>query len=122
MRKKAEESDEFRIFWEEIWRPHARHTDGRGLARDAFHRHVSSGADPRDIVDGARGFFRFMPERDRPYVPLVATWLNREAYTDWAERERAYQRQLQERESGNVVNIAPRYQRPANHFLNQYKG
>lgn len=118
---KADETPQFVEFWEQVWKPVMNPNDGRGAARDEFFRHVEEyGADPRDLIDGARWFVRKGGNKD--WKLHAATWLNRRAYEDFAEMERAYQRQLQERESGNVVNIGPRYQRPANHFLNQYKG
>lgn len=108
---RKDESAEFIEFWEKVWRPHARHTDGRGAARDAFNKHVRTGADPQDIVDGARYFFRTMKERDREFVPLVASWLNRGAFEDTAEQERAHQARMAEAQqrrneaAGNVVDI-----------------
>ena len=104
MRKNEPEG--FKEFWEEIWRPHARHTDGRGLAREAFAKHIKAGANAQDIIDGARYFFRTMKERDREFVPLSATWLNRGSYEDMAESERALQRRIEERKrASNVVEI-----------------
>jgi hypothetical protein len=91
MKHKSDETPEFKIFWEDIWRAHARHTDGRGLARDAFVKHIRNGADPQDIIDGARYFFRSMKDKDREFVPLSATWINRMSYEDLAALERAYQ-------------------------------
>ena len=96
-----DETDEFVRFWD-TWRPHARQNDGRGLARDCFLKHVGNGADPKAIVDGARCFFRTMKDRDREFVPLSATWLNRGAYEDLAIQERAYQ---DRKNTGNVVPI-----------------
>ena len=108
----------FSEFWAD-WLPHARHTDGRGLARETFRRHILNGAEPQDIIDGARWFLRSMTDRDRQYVPLSSTWLNREAYIDLCEKERAYQARQQERESSNVVNIGlPRGQTK---FLREYQ-
>ena len=109
---KSDESQEFIIFWEQVWRKHARHTDGRGLARDAFNRLVKHGADPQDIIDGARWFFHTMKERDREFVPLSATWLNRQSFEDLAEQYRAYEARKQERQrpqepSPNIVSIDP---------------
>lgn len=107
---KRQEPELFPEFWE-IWRKHARHTDGRGLARDAFAKHVKNGANPQDIVDGARAFFRTMKDRDREFVPLSATWLNRESYSDLAEQQRAHEAKVQENmqrkaeASANVVQM-----------------
>lgn len=94
--KTREEPEGFPDFWA-IWRPYARHTDGRGLAREAFAKHVKTGACPQDIIDGAKYFFRTMKDKDRDYVPLSATWLNRCSYEDSAESERALQQKLRER-------------------------
>lgn len=91
--KAKQEPEGFADFWA-VWRPHARHTDGRGLARDTFAKHVSGGAEPRDIIDGARWFFRTMKERDKEFVPLSSTWINRRAYEDMALQERAYQERI----------------------------
>lgn len=101
-----QEPELFPEFWA-IWRQHARHTDGRGLAREAFAKHVKAGADPQDIVDGAKYFFRTMKERDREFVPLSATWINRQAYEDMAEAERAIVQRIAERQqqSANVIPI-----------------
>ena len=115
----AEESPEFKAFWA-VWQPHMRHTDGRGDAREAFRKHILMGADPQDIIDGATGFFRFMQEKDKPYVPLAASWLNKEAYADWAVKERAYQARMAERSvqpqpkpSEPVVNTMTKEEREA---------
>lgn len=104
------EPEGFKEFWEQVWRPHARHTDGRGLAREAFAKHVRSGACPQDIIDGARHFFRTMKERDKEFVPLSATWLNRGAYEDMAEAERALLRRAEERRAANIVELKPQPQ------------
>lgn len=101
---KADETPEFREFWT-LWQPKARHTDGRGLARDTFFSHVADGADPRDIVDGARWFLRGI--KDRQFIPLSATWLNRQAYEDLAEKEREFQARLDQSAAGRVA-PAPR--------------
>jgi hypothetical protein len=93
---KADETPEFVAFWS-AWRIHARHTDGRGDARDAFFKHVRMGADPQDLVDGAAYFLRTMKDKDREYIPLAASWLGKRAYEDMAEAERALQQKLRER-------------------------
>lgn len=113
------EPEGFPEFWA-VWQPHMRHTDGRGDAREAFRKHILMGADPQDIIDGATGFFRFMQEKDKPYVPLAASWLNKEAYADWAVKERAYQARMAEQsQRANVVSIGPRGQTA---FLKQWGG
>jgi hypothetical protein len=111
---KADECPEFVEFWQ-LWLPRARDTDGRGDARDTFLEHVSDhGADPQDILDGAKWFLRSFTEWK--YLPLAATWINRRAYEDFAERERAYHARIAELkakaaqpvvQSENVVPISP---------------
>lgn len=111
-----QEPEGFEAYWQ-IWRPHARHTDGRGIARETFAKHVKAGADPQDIIDGTKCFFRTMKERDREFVPLASTWLNRGAYEDMAETERAYEARIaalkqraserQIEQSENVISISP---------------
>lgn len=109
---KRDETEEFVSFWN-LWRPLARHTDGRGDARDTFFQHIRAGVDPQDIVDGARCFLRTMSERDREYIPLASSWLNKRAYEDLAEQERAHQARVLESERRraqdmtNVVQITP---------------
>jgi hypothetical protein len=101
------EPEGFVEFWS-IWQPHARNTDGRGLARETFRKHVLNGAEPQDIIDGASWFIRNLNERTREYVPLSATWLNREAYLDFAPKEREFQAKLAARaDLTNVVPIKP---------------
>lgn len=109
-RADRQEPEGFSEFWQDVWRPHARHTDGRGLARDTFRKHVLAGANPQDIIDGARYFFRSMKDKDREFVPLSATWLNRGSYEDLAEKERAFQAKLEEsrQSSANVVQMPER--------------
>ncbi|MBI1620340.1 hypothetical protein [Aquamicrobium zhengzhouense] len=105
---KADETPEFIAFWD-MWRPKARHNDGRGLARDTFFKHVEQGADPQDIVDGAAYFLRGI--KDRQYIPLASTWLNRQAYEDFAEQEREFQARRAERmqpQASNVTVLRPR--------------
>lgn len=101
---KADETTEFLAFWE-CWKPIMHKNDGRGSARDEFFRHVEErGADPQDIVDGARWFVRNGGNAE--YKLHAQTWLNRRAYEDGAESERAYQASLIER-SENVIQIKP---------------
>lgn len=105
---KAHETPEFVEFWE-LWRKHARDTDGRGDARDTFIEHVSRGADPADIVAGAKWFLAHVL-RDKDFIPLAATYLNKRGYEDHAEQYRAYEARRQERQraqeqSTNVVSI-----------------
>lgn len=113
------EPEGFAEFWAE-WRQIARHTDGRGLARETYRKHILDGAEPQDIIDGVKWFARNLTERDRNgFVPLSSTWLNREAYLDFAEKEREF-RARQEQRAANVVQMpAPRL--PDNHFSRQWE-
>lgn len=104
MKTREPDPEGFLDFWN-CWRPFMRRTDGRKEARDAYRKHILAGASPEDILDGAKAFLREMPERDRAYIPLAATWLNREAYLDWADKEREYQLRLADR-AYNVVPIS----------------
>lgn len=110
---KADETPEFVSFWT-AWRVHARHTDGRGDARDAFFKHVRMGADPQDLVDGAAYFIRTMRDKDREYIPLAASWLGKRAYEDMAESERALQQKIRERAIAqpNVVALSQPQESP----------
>lgn len=110
----APEPDGFAEFWQ-VWLPVARRNDGRGLARETFRKHVSNGAAAQDIVDGARWYIRGLKERDRDFVPLASTWLNREAYVDLCQRERDYQDRLATRP--DVVPLRP----PKSAFLRNYE-
>ncbi len=83
----------FDLFWQQ-WRKIARHTDGRGLARETYRKHILNGVEPQDIIDGAAWFIRNLTERDKEYVPLSSTWLNRGSFEDSCEKERAFQAQL----------------------------
>jgi hypothetical protein len=105
MKVQTQEPEGFADFWA-VWRPCMRRTDGRGDARKTYRIHVLNGALPADIIDGAKAFLRDIPEKDRPYIPLAASWLNKEAYLDWAEKERAFQTKVAER-AANVVPIRP---------------
>ncbi len=102
---KVPEPEGFTDFWR-VWLPIARNTDGRGLARETFRKHVLNGADPQDIIDGAAWFIRNLSAREREYVPLSATWLNRETYIDLAEKERAHRSALEN--PTNIVRMEPR--------------
>jgi len=103
---KADETPAFIEFWS-AWRPFARHTDGRGDARDAFFKHVKAGADPQDIADGAKWFLHTMKEKDKEYIPLAATWIGRRSYEDQAEEYRAYEARRQERQLAQTANVVP---------------
>lgn len=101
----------FSDFWS-IYQPVARHTDGRGLAREAYRKQILKGAEPQDIIDGARWFVRNLSPRDRDgFVPLASTWLGREAYPDFAVKERAFQERQSDRPE-NIVSLRPVPPRP----------
>jgi len=106
---KADETPEFVQFWE-AWRKYARKNDGRGEARDTFVKHVKAGADGADIADGAAWFLRTLSTEEKQYIPLASTWINRRAFEDMAEMERAHRKRVIERkiaQSTNVVTLQP---------------
>lgn len=45
-------------------------------ARRAFEKAVKNGADPRDIIDGARSFAAATAAKGKTYIPYPASWLN----------------------------------------------
>lgn len=119
--KKIEESAEFQTFWS-IWKPISRHTDGRGLAREAFRKQVLMGACPDDIVDGAIWYARNLSEREKPYVPLSATWIHRETYDGLCDKEREYRDRIESSQAQqNIVPIRVKAELPANHFSRLYE-
>ncbi len=81
-----------------LWRDHARKTDGRGKARPTYRKWILEGAEPADILDGVRWHLFSMKDADRPYIPLLASYLNSERWLDDAEHWRAYQAKLAARE------------------------
>lgn len=122
MRKFIEASPEgFETFWA-IWRTVMRNTDGKGLAREAYRKQLLRGTMPEDIIDGASWFVRNLTEKTRDYVPLSATWINRETFDGLCEKERDYQSRLAQASQAqeNVVPIKPvSTYKPA--FLRQYE-
>jgi hypothetical protein len=107
------EPEGFPEFWA-VWKPYARKTDGRGLARETFAKHVRAGADPQDIINGAAWFLRTLKERDRDFVPLSSTWMNRGTYEDDCILE--YKRLTamdQPKHPDNVVNMVQPETRPS---------
>lgn len=105
-----QEPEGFPEFWD-IWRPHMRHTDGRGDARERYRKELLKGSEPQDIIDGAKAFLRnwvTLPKDEQKYIPLAASWLHKEAYADWCEKERAFQaRQTQQPRENVVQMVAP---------------
>ena len=120
---KQPEPEGFADFWA-IWRPHARKTDGRADARKVFAAHVKAGNSPQDMIDGARYFIRNMTDRDRDYIPLAATWLNRGAYEDFGPAERAYQERMasaQATASAMAAQPKPAHTPPKSKWLQQWE-
>ena len=107
-RTKAEETPEFREFWA-VWLPYMNVNYGGGDARTAFLRHVEeTGADPLDIVDGARWWVRNGGNQGvdyggKPVRIHAQTWIFKCAYEDYCEQERAYRARQEERT--NVVQM-----------------
>jgi hypothetical protein len=89
-----QEPDGFANVWA-IWRPHMRKNDGRGLARETYAKHLAKGAEPQDIEDGVRWYLASLKERDREYIPMFSTWINRGAYEDGAVNWREMQEKQQ---------------------------
>jgi len=97
------EPEGFETLWT-LWRDHARKTDGRGKARPTYRKWLLEGAEPQDMIDGARWHIRSLSERDKPYINLLSVYLNSERWVDECESERAFQARQAEKQS-NVVNI-----------------
>lgn len=85
-------------------------------ARRAFEKAVKNGADPRDIIDGARRFAAATAAKEVTYIPYPASWLNAggwmSAEKDIAPVERTpWQaktvRMVQPVQAAAVVNNAP---------------
>lgn len=113
---KADETAEFVAFWS-AWQPVMNKNDGRGSARDEFFRHVDRyGADPQDIVDGAKWFI--LNGGNGEFKLHAATWLNRRAYEDGAEAWRTHQKRLAEREAQKPSNVT---QMPRSKWAVQYE-
>ena len=113
------EDPSFEILWQ-LWRKHARKTDGRGKARPTYLKWLQSGADPDDILDGARYHIRTMQEKDRPYINLLSVYLNSERWKDECVDEREFQARIEAAKSpDNVVSIKP--QLPEHHFSRQWE-
>lgn len=122
MKKFIEAAPEgFETFWA-IWRPVMRNTDGKGLAREAYRKQLLRGADPQDIIDGASWFVRNLSEKTRDYVPLSATWLNRETYDGLCDKEREFKDRIESSQAQqNIVPIRVKAELPANHFSRQWE-
>lgn len=85
-------------------------------ARRAFEKAVKNGADPRDIIEGARRFAAATAAKELTYIPYPASWLNAggwmSAAGDIAPVERTQwqaktARMIQPVQAAAVVNNAP---------------
>jgi Arc/MetJ-type ribon-helix-helix transcriptional regulator len=91
---KADETTEFLEFWT-VWKEIKNDNDGRHAARDEFFRHVEEyGADPQDIVDGARWYA--LKGGNRQFKQHAKTWMNRGDYEDGCEEWRAHVKKQEE--------------------------
>ena len=97
MKVREQEPEGFEELWQ-LWLPYSRNSDGRGKARPTYRKWLLSGADPADILDGARYHIRSLSEKDKPYIQLLATYLNDERWKDECIKERAFQARLAEAE------------------------
>ena len=111
-----QEPEGFEALWT-LWRKYARKTDGRGKARPTYIKWLQEGADPADMIDGAKYHLRTMVEKDKPYINLLSVYLNSERWVDECQEEREFQARMAEREN-KVVSIKP--QLPENHFSRQW--
>lgn len=117
------EPEGFADFWA-VWQPYMRHTDGRGDARERYRKVLLDGADPSEILFGATAYITHLKAQsadERKFIPLAASWLNKEAYLDWADRERARLARIAELAERQTANVTPlRVNLPENHFSVQY--
>ena len=88
--KTQSDSSDFIAFWT-LWRGYQRASDGRGKARPAYQQMIEAGADPADIIAGARWYLRNLKPEERPYIPLASSWLRSERWADDCEKEYDYQ-------------------------------
>lgn len=85
-------------------------------ARRAFEKAVKNGADPREIIDGARSFAAANVSKGKTYIPYPASWLNAGGWmnetgdiapvepTPWESKTAVMMQSLQ---AAAVVNNAP---------------
>lgn len=85
-------------------------------ARRAFEKAVKNGADPRDIIEGARRFAAATAAKGKTYIPYPASWLNAGGWmneagdiapvepTPWQKKTA---RLVQSMQAAAVVNNAP---------------
>jgi len=118
MKNRTVEPEGFAEFWA-LWLPFSRKNDGRGDARDTYRKHVLRGAEPRDIIDGASWYLRSLSARDKEYIPMASTWLNRCAYEDFGPKEREFQARLAQRVEAAAPIIEPKSGQTA--FLRKFE-
>lgn len=85
-------------------------------ARRAFEKAVKNGADPREIIEGARRFAAATAAKSKTYIPYPASWLNAGGWmskagdiapvepTPWQKKTA---RMVQSMQAAAVVNNAP---------------
>lgn len=85
-------------------------------ARRAFEKAVKNGADPREIIEGARSFAAATAAKGKTYIPYPASWLNAGGWmnetgdiapvepTPWQKKTA---RMVQSMQAAAVVNNAP---------------
>lgn len=103
-----------------LWRDHARKSDGRGKARPTYAKWLQAGADPADIMDGARWHLRSMKPEEKPYIQLLSVYINSERWADECEKERAFQARQHERPA-NVVQMQQPKPARKTAFLEMYE-
>lgn len=81
---KAERSDRF----EEFWKVYPKKA-GKKKARDNFARAVKGGADPQEIIDGARHYAEACAGTEDRFIKWAQGWLTEERWTDRPEPEDA---------------------------------
>jgi len=85
-----QEPEGFLDFWS-LWKDHQRASDGRAKARPAYQQMLDAGANPNDIIAGARWYLRNLKPEERPYIPLAASWLRSERWADDAPKQQAFE-------------------------------
>jgi len=92
-----QEPEGFLEYWS-LWSPFQRASDGRAKARPAYQQMIEAGADPNDIIAGARWYLRNLKPDERPYIPLAASWLRSERWADDCVKEQRFQ-------SSNIIQM-----------------
>jgi len=123
---RSEETPEFIEFWDGVWQQHMNKFDGRGDARKWFLHHVREhGADPRDMIDGARWFIfdggnQGVGYDGKPVRIHAGSWLNKFAYEDAAVHWRKHQARKAEIEASKS-NVVALKQQPKSKFLQEWE-